>query len=422
MTAQFSSIRSSGRPGLLQRAKGWFGKSTSYRSDQRTIEGKAPASSWEMFLQSWGIGDTVLTAKTAQAIPAYDRAIDIVATQIASMPIGVFERGKEGKTDEAVDNPLHHLLSSRPHPLYNTFDFRTAIIRNLMLHGNCYVLPHYRSGEPYELEIITDGHPDIVEVRGKYFYRFYGRKPIPAESLLHFKLKSKDGIFGQDPIVVFQDTLKRALAEIKMAWVVYDNGGQVSGLLVPDQPMNKEQAAQAMSAWTKNNTGRDKAGKVGMLPFGFKFVRLGGTMDESRLNESRLQTIGDISNITGVHPIMLGNLEAATFSNVEELNRVLVQFTLRVYVKILEKEFNTKLFSRKDQGKMFVRINLDGLLRGDTNARADLYLKLFQTRAINPNEIRALENMNPYEGGEKFGMSLASNVKSDSTKKQPADA
>jgi hypothetical protein len=42
-------------------------------------------------------------------------------------------------------------------------------------------------------------------------------------------------------------------------------------------------------------------------------------------------------------------------------------------------------------------------------ARAEFYTKLYNIRAIAPNEIRNLEGFNPYEGGDKFGMPLASN-------------
>jgi len=51
------------------------------------------------------------------------------------------------------------------------------------------------------------------------------------------------------------------------------------------------------------------------------------------------------------------------------------------------------------------------LYRGDVMARAEFYTKLYNIRAIAPNEIRNLEGFNPYEGGDKFGMPLASNSK-----------
>jgi len=45
---------------------------------------------------------------------------------------------------------------------------------------------------------------------------------------------------------------------------------------------------------------------------------------------------------------------------------------------------------------------LSGLLRGDVAARGDFYTKMWGIGALNDNEIRALENKNPYEGGDKY--------------------
>ena len=119
-------------------------------------------------------------------------------------------------------------------------------------------------------------------------------------------------------------------------------------------------------------------------------------------------TVEDISNITGV-PLPLLSSGNTPLNSLEVLNRLFVQYTLRAWCKRIESEFNTKLFSFSQTGTTFVRFNLDGLLRGDTKSRADYYTALYNIRAINPNEIRALENMNPYDGGDVFGMPLASN-------------
>ncbi len=149
----------------------------------------------------------------------------------------------------------------------------------------------------------------------------------------------------------------------------------------------------------------DKMGQVGMLPIGVKYVKLGDSLNENQLNESRARTTEDISNMTGVHPILLGAMDSATFSNVEELNRVFVQFTLRSFIKIIEDEFNTKAISKSERDTVRVRFNTAGLLRGDTSARADYYMKMRTTQSMSPNEIRALENMNSYDGGDRSYLS-----------------
>jgi HK97 family phage portal protein len=129
-------------------------------------------------------------------------------------------------------------------------------------------------------------------------------------------------------------------------------------------------------------------------------------------------TVEDIANITGVPLPLLSAGDKTPLNNLEVLNRLFVQYTLRAWCKRIESEFNSKLFSINQVGTTFVRFNLDGLLRGDTQSRANYYKELYNIRAISPNEIRALENMNPYDGGDQFGLPLASN---STEPVQPAD-
>lgn len=404
------------KPGFFSRIRSGF-----TRRSSAVVSSNSPFSTWQKLFQSWGIKSTPLTHETAQSIPAMNRAIEVVGSQIASLPISVWKKSDDGKIVEAGGHSLHQLLKYRPHPLYNSFDFRSALVRQLMLRGNAYVLPTVASGEITSLELINDV-PTIFKVGAKWFYRFNSiEKPIPSDAIWHFKQNTLDGVMGQDIIDLFRKTLERGTSEIDQGHAYFANGGQVSGLLTPSTPLDPKQAKMAMDFWNKNNVGAEKVGKVGMVPFGFNYLRLGDSINDSKLLEARKMTVEDISNITGVHPILLGNLDRATFTNVEELNRILVQFTLRSVAKVIEDEINSKAFSQADQASHFVRINFDGLLRGDTKSRAEFYQKMYNIRALNPNEIRAHENMNPYDGGDEYGMPMASNVKPESGQNSESD-
>lgn len=406
MTANLTPVQPP-KPSIWKRAANWLS------GEKRDVLSSDKFSAWQSLLTGWGIdGQTILDENTAQSIPAFNRAIETIATQIASLPISVYETDGDGNRQEATGHALYDLLKNRPHPLYNSGDFRAAIVRILILRGNCFVRMHYTGARITSLEIIDNLTSDIVEVGGQYFYKFEGvSEPVSSDEVLHFKINSKDGISGQSTIKLFKDCLERALAEIKLGKMYYTKGGQVGGVLAPDQPMDVRQFEQARAAWNRHNTGMDKMGQVGMLPVGVKYVKLGDSLNENQLNQSRARTTEDISNMTGVHPILLGAMDSATFSNVEELNRVFVQFTLRSYIKIIEDEFNTKAISARERGRLRVRFNTAGLLRGDTSARADFYMKMRTVQAMSPNEIRALENMNSYEGGDQYDLPLASNIK-----------
>ncbi|QHS27685.1 phage portal protein (plasmid) [Piscirickettsia salmonis] len=52
-----------------------------------------------------------------------------------------------------------------------------------------------------------------------------------------------------------------------------------------------------------------------------------------------------------------------------------------------------------ERKKYFVKFNIEGLLRGDTAARASFYNRMFSIGVMSQNDIRELENMNPIEDG-----------------------
>ena len=69
-------------------------------------------------------------------------------------------------------------------------------------------------------------------------------------------------------------------------------------------------------------------------------------------------------------------------------------------MKRIEQEFNRKIFREQDKGRFKVRLNMDALLRANTEARANLYKTLWNMGAITVNEIRRMEKMNRVPGGD----------------------
>ena len=65
----------------------------------------------------------------------------------------------------------------------------------------------------------------------------------------------------------------------------------------------------------------------------------------------------------------------------------------------IETEMNRKLFRESERGVFYVKMSVEGLLRGDSAARANYYKEMLQTGVFSINEVRRLEDLNPIEGG-----------------------
>lgn len=96
----------------------------------------------------------------------------------------------------------------------------------------------------------------------------------------------------------------------------------------------------------------------------------------------------------GIPPHKIQHLLRTTFSNIENQAIEVVVDTIIPWVKIFEEEANYKLFGANRPG-FFTKMNLNGLLRGDSASRAAFYKSMRELGVMSVNEIRGLEDMNP---------------------------
>lgn len=355
----------------------------------------------------------VVTEENVDHIPSFFRAKQLIAENVASVDCSVYKRDGE-QVEEAITHPLYKLLKFRPHPLYNSFVFWETIIRHMIDRGEAFVRI-YRDdrGAIFRLEIIDEAAPDIYPIEDTYFYHFgCYEMPLASKEVLHFCLYSNNGYQGRGQIDIFRETLGRAIAEIQYTAAHFGNGAHPSGFLTTEMPLDKETRAELSNSFKREYGGSENFGKVGVLSHGLTFQGIQQPVGDNEIKARKL-TVQDISNMLGVHTEMLGLSGETGITNIETLNRMLVQYVFRVWTKRIEDEINSKAFGDRDLGRLFIRFDLTELLRGDHQARSQMYEALYRTQAINPNEIRRKEGMNPYPGGDEYGKPLASNIKTE---------
>ena len=102
---------------------------------------------------------------------------------------------------------------------------------------------------------------------------------------------------------------------------------------------------------------------------------------------------------------MIGDIDYATFSNVEHLSLDFVKYSLDPWIVRWEQSLQKALLSDSEKGQYFVKFNVDGLLRGDYASRMQGYATARQNGWMSANDIRELEDMNMLseeEGGNLY--------------------
>lgn len=102
---------------------------------------------------------------------------------------------------------------------------------------------------------------------------------------------------------------------------------------------------------------------------------------------------------------MVGDLDKSSFSNIEQQSLEFVKYTLDPWVIRWEQSLQRSLLLPGEKGKYFIKLNVDGLLRGDYQSRMNGYAVGRQNGWFSANDIREMENMNPIpdeEGGSLY--------------------
>jgi HK97 family phage portal protein len=138
-----------------------------------------------------------------------------------------------------------------------------------------------------------------------------------------------------------------------------------------------------------------------ILEEGMKYTPVTLSPEDAQFVSTKLQCIDQVAAAFRVPPHKVGDLTRGTYSNNEQGNIEFYIDCIRPKIEQLEEELNSKLFLESEKAEYYIDIDFRGLFRADTATRKDWYKELYYIGVFSPNEIRALEDMPPYEGGDQ---------------------
>ncbi len=124
---------------------------------------------------------------------------------------------------------------------------------------------------------------------------------------------------------------------------------------------------------------------------------------DAQMLESRQYSVEQICRIFGVPPVMIGHAANGTTTWGSGIEQLILQFTKTCLVPMLrsiESAIYRDLLTPQTRKTTVVKFSIEGLLRGDSAARADFLSKMVTSGIYTPNEARSYENKAPVDGGE----------------------
>ena len=172
-----------------------------------------------------------------------------------------------------------------------------------------------------------------------------------------------------------------------------------------EHPGTLKNPARVRDSWNAAFGGSDNSHKICVLEEGLKYSPISISPEQAQFLETRKFQLNEIARIFRVPPHMIGDLERATFSNIEHLSLEFVKYSLDPWLVRWEQSMERVLFNEDETKKYFIKFNVDGLLRGDYQSRMSGYSVGIQNGFLSPNDVRELENMDliPEElGGNRY--------------------
>ena len=372
-------------------------------------------SAFRFYLGNSTAGKNV-SERSAMQMTAVYACVRVLSEAVAGLPLHLYRYTDKGSKEKAVDHPLYFLLHNEPNNEMCSFVFRETMMTHLLLWGNAYA-QIIRNGKG-EVMAIYPLMPNRMTVdrneRGELYYKYQlsrddaqtmkGSSVIlkPSE-ILHIPGLGFDGLVGYSPIAMAKNSIGISIACEEYGAKFFANGATPGGVL--EHPGTLKNPARVRDSWNAAFGGSDNSHKICVLEEGLKYSPISISPEQAQFLETRKFQLNEIARIFRVPPHMIGDLERATFSNIEHLSLEFVKYSLDPWLVRWEQSMERVLFNEDEKKKYFIKFNVDGLLRGDYQSRMSGYSVGIQNGFLSPNDVRELENMDliPEElGGNRY--------------------
>lgn len=342
---------------------------------------------------------------TALGMAAVWRAVQVSCNVPAALPFRAYRQ--VGGARQRSTGPAAALLDD-PHPDMTAFELWQTVFVHRRLWGNAYVRKlRNQLGQVAELWPI---HPGRVRVGresegGRKVYVIDGGKEVLSDDqILHLPGLGYDGICGVSPIRAARQSIGLGLAAEEFGARLFGSGSLATGILQTEQRLTQKQADTLSSRWKEKRTGLESAHGTVVLDKGAKFHQLTIPPEDAQFLESRRFQVVEVCRWFGIPPFLMFETEKSTSwgTGLEQQALGWVKFDLGPDLTAVEQRVTKHALRPNPQRPTpdYARYSIEGLLRGDSAARAAFYRSMWDIGAFSTDDVLALEERPPVDGGD----------------------
>ncbi|MBP1044853.1 phage portal protein [Enterococcus sp. BWM-S5] len=372
---------------------------TEQRKDTRS-EAQLQTGGFNFLTELFGSKRKTVRVDNADTFDDIYTCVNILSDDVAKLPVKLYR-----KDDEKIvrirkkDNKLAKLLTGRPNEYMNISDYFKLLMVDVLLDGNHYSLMKFDKDGEVEalLPLPNSTQPVKDQLTGALYYQTTienkNRLLHPWE-VIHVKGFSRDGIIGKSPIRVIAERVQSNELANDYNKNLLEHGGTPKGILKVPGMLAADAKQKAKDEWKRVN-GSDA---IAVIDSGLEYQQLGITNEDMQFIDSQKFNTQKIAAIYKVPLHKINEMGRATYSNSEIQSLEYVKNALQPWITRIEIEFNTKIFTEKEQEEEhYIKFNLDSELRGDSKTRAEVHKIQAETGAKTLDDIRAENESSPYD-------------------------
>jgi HK97 family phage portal protein len=349
--------------------------------------------------------------------PSVRMVISFVARNIGQLGLHVFRRVSDTDRERLTDHGLAQTIA-RPNPTTTRYRLLDDLVHDVAIFGNAYWA-----------KVKADGRVGLVRLPAARVrplgdnpfkateYELTGnagRTTLPAEQIVHFRLHNPDDPrVGVSPLESLRQVLAESMAADTYREQFWRSGARTSGYIKRPAGMDWSDTARGRfrESWRSRYTGDGPdAGGTPILEDGMEYVPTGITARDAQYLEARKLTREEVATAFHIPPPMVGLLDHATFSNVEQQHRMLYQDTLGPWLKMIEEEIELQLLPEySNTDRVYVEFNLQEKLKGSFEEQATSLQSAVGRPWMTADEARARMNL-PSMGGDATELVTPLNV------------
>jgi HK97 family phage portal protein len=337
-------------------------------------------------------GKAVTNTSALQLLAVYG-SVRFIADGIATLPIDVYRNLPDG-TREPVSVPA---WLEKPAPGLDRVAWMTQILTSLLLDGNAYLFMTLSQAGLQLIPLDPSAVTPAPSVNGRQMW-IIGGQMVDGSNIVHIPgIMFPGSRIGLSPVECARQTIGQGLAAQEYSSRAVGQSFSAPGVIETAEPLTPDNAKALARNAARQHTGPDKM-NLPLVLVNATWKPIGVTNEQAQFLESRQFTDAQIAGeMFLIDPSELGIGVAGTsltYANLEQRATRRVQVTFLPWIVRIENAISDILARPR-----FMKINANGLLRGDLKTRYESYqIGTGGKPFILPSEARSLEDLPPVDG------------------------